>query len=174
MKPTDFCKGASKTFERERERDGCCSKSSQLSKTQALCNSPETEPTPSRSWSRAHIVGWQKWVQISREERNFAFAAGMKEAQSEVGFESSSIWIRSAQFSSRFKSSFSDACNQDIRKEKHRYWALAWGYRFCLYAVAVVHMKGIRSFLSSAIHQWLQWSTLQKSSLPLAHQSSYA
>jgi hypothetical protein len=53
MKLTDFCKAASKTFqreiERERERDGCCRKSSQLSTTQALCNSPETQPTPSRS-----------------------------------------------------------------------------------------------------------------------------
>ncbi len=176
MKPTDLQRSFKKTLKKsERERD-CSSKSSQSSKTKALCNSPQTQLTPSRSWPRAHIVGWQKWVQISREERNCAFAAGLKEAQPEVGSESSSIWTMSAQFSSRFKSSFSDACNQDTRKEKHMYWALAWWYRFCLYAVAVVHMKGIRrqSFLSSAIQQWLQWSTLQKSSLPLTYQSSYA
>jgi hypothetical protein len=48
-----FAEELKKKFKREREsereRDGCSSKSSQLSKTKALCNSPETQPTPSRS-----------------------------------------------------------------------------------------------------------------------------
>jgi hypothetical protein len=54
MKPTDLQRSFKKNSkererERERERDGCSSKSSQSSKTKALCNSPETQPTPSRS-----------------------------------------------------------------------------------------------------------------------------